>query len=281
MSRSQRHKIIVQGTDSAGKGLSEKQPALRYVNQYANSQAFSVWFGPAGGPLQGSSMVGFPPTLIPPPSQMAAYDAELTPAAGGFSDPGQFDNTGNPIYQSLPESNVPNPTLPAPQLNSINPNNAAVGDPPQPVNVNGSNFVDGSAVTFDGVDQPTTFLNNDQLQVTVPTSASPVAIAIAVRNPDGQVTATAKVFTIGAPRTFPIGPVNLASISMGSNGLVVTPAGAIDIRVGDTVLLEATFDGNVNGSWTVVSVNPIVIANNYSLPATIDGKGRISVTAGT
>jgi len=114
--RSQRHKITIQRTDSAGKGLSEKQPANPYIIQYANSQAFTVPVGPSGGPLQGSSMAGFPPTLIPLPGLLAERSAELT-AEGDFSDPGQFNLSGNPIYTDLPESNVaPEPVLEHPLL---------------------------------------------------------------------------------------------------------------------------------------------------------------------
>ena len=59
MGRSQRHKVIIQGTDSTGKGLSEKQPALRYILQFAASQAFSVPSARLVGPLRARRWLAF------------------------------------------------------------------------------------------------------------------------------------------------------------------------------------------------------------------------------
>lgn len=102
MGRSQRHKVLIQGTDSAGKGLSEKQPAIVYIRQNAASQTLTVPIGPTGGPLQGSSMAGFPPTLIPAPGVLAERDEELREGEGEWETPGQFNLSGNPIYTDLP-----------------------------------------------------------------------------------------------------------------------------------------------------------------------------------
>jgi IPT/TIG domain-containing protein len=294
MSRSQRHKVIIQGTDSAGKGLSEKQPALRYVNQYANSQAFSVWSGPPGGPLQGSSMVGFPPTLIPAPGLMAEREAEVT-ATGNFSDPGQFDNTGNPIHQDLPASNEPAPGPepepgPAPVISSINPDNAAIGDPPQLVNVNGSNFAGLSAVMIDDTKVATTFLSDTQLQVTLDPGDAAAVFTIKVQNPDGQESNTS-TFTVGEPatqasRSFPIGPLPIQSITPDSGG-----GGAIylvygDVRTGDAVTIEATGTTAANGTYIVDEAvtdasGTHVVIHDSGATALIEAKGRLTVTDGT
>lgn len=165
MGRSQRHKVIIQGTDSTGKGLSEKQPSFRYINQFANSQAFSVSTGPAGGPLQGSSMAGFPPTLIPLPSLDAQRSAELQEGSGDFSAPGQFNLSGNPVYTSLPPENTggePEPETPV-TLTSLSPNTAVLGDPDFTLSCIGTGFSEATIINFANQDEPTTFVSDTEV----------------------------------------------------------------------------------------------------------------------
>ena len=82
-----------------------------------------------------------------------------------------------------------------PVLNSINPSSARPGDPVVTVNVTGSKFLDGyTVVTFDGVDQPTTFVNSGRVSVQIDPVAEK-AIVIGVHNAGLPADAT-KTFTI-------------------------------------------------------------------------------------
>jgi len=286
MGRSQRHSVIIRGTDAAGKGLAEKQPAPVYIQQFLASQAFAVPVGASGGPLQGSTIAGFPPTLIPAPGLAAARDAELN-AAGDFSGPGQFNISGNPIYQDLPPAGGTTPPDEGtkPELNSIDPNSAMIGDPDLTMSVNGLNFVDGSVIVFNEGDETTTFVDSGQLTTVVkPSTASvPGSYPVYVRNPDGQRTDLEGTFTFLALRTakrsFPIGPVPISSIDEHENGIALTIAEG-DVQVGDKVLVEATGNTAINGDYTVVLVDGqvVVIENDTALPTPIQAKGRLTVT---
>src|SRR5262245_61641520 len=194
MGRSQRHAVLIKGTDASGKGLSEKQPAIVYIQQFAASQAFTVPVGPSGGPLKGSSLAGFPPTTMPPPTgTFAMLDERAEMTGSAFTDPGQFNLSGNPIYEDLPPTwpadAPPDPTL-KPVLNSINPSSAKVGAADLTMNVNGSKFVQNSVIWFNGGPEPTTFNSSTQLSTVIkPSTASgPVAVPVWVVNPDGQRT---------------------------------------------------------------------------------------------
>jgi hypothetical protein len=302
MARSQRHKVIIQGVDAAGKGVAEKQAAPVYIQQYLASQAFTVPLGPPSGPLKGSSLAGFPPTLIPAPGMVEAREAELH-AAGEFSDPDQFNLSGNPTYQDLPPAAAgPGPTPPDPALkpvlNSINPSSAKIGDPDLTMNVNGSKFVDGSVIYFNNGAEETTFISDNQLSTIIKPSTATTAgdYPVLVVNPDGQGTDAQKMFTFTDPvaerqlpeRVFPIGPIVINSIEDHEDGIRLNLSEG-DVRPGDQVLIEATSNTSINGSYQVLAVlevhgaagSDIVVDNNFELLAPIEGKGRLTVTGGT
>lgn len=284
MGRSQRHMVIIQGTDAAGKGLSEKQPAPRYVNQFANSQAFSVWSGPAGGPLQGSSMVGFPPTLIPPPT--GTFNAELLEGEGEFTDPGQFNLSGNPIYMDLPETNEPGPSGDAPTITSITPAVGTAGTT-TPATIVGTNFTDPGLVFQDGTQIVSNYVSATEISCTVPGAATPQTVQITVQADGGTSNAVPfeVVETVAEGRSLPIGPTNLLRVEDVDTGIALYVPQGSDIQIGDTVLVEATGNTGVNGSYEVLSVSndademAVVVDNTYELAAPIEAKGRVTVTA--
>ena len=294
MSRSQRHKVIIQGTDSSGKGMSEKQPALRYINQYANSVAFSVPTGAVGGPLQGSSTAGFPPTLIPPPTSLMLAEFE---AGEDFSSPGQFDNTGNPIHESLPASNEPTPEPPGPgpdpepgmepTLASLTPDTAVLGDPDLTLHCIGTNFTETSVINFADHDEPTTFVSDTEVTTGVKPSLGWGAVSVPVTIKQGSFETAPLDFTFteaaarGSQRDFPIGPLTISHIEDHADGLALTIASG-DVRVDDTVLIEATGNTSVNGSYPVLLVDGqvIVVDNQFVLETPIDAKGRVTVISG-
>lgn len=98
------------------------------------------------------------------------------------------------------EPEPPPVTLPPPVLNSINPSAAPLGGVDVTMNVNGSKFVDGAVIVFNGGDEPTTFKSVNQLSTVVKPSLATVEISVPVwvRNPDGQRTEAEKTFSFAA-----------------------------------------------------------------------------------
>jgi hypothetical protein len=80
-------------------------------------------------------------------------------------------------------------------------------------------------------------------------------------------------------RSLPYGPFNISLIEDDPAGLAVTITFG-DVQVGDTVLLEATGNSAVNGSYTVLAVSDmtVVVDNMVELTAPIENKGRLTVT---
>lgn len=294
MSRSQRHKVVIQATDSDGKGLAEKQPASPFIIQYANSQAFSVPVGPSGGPLQGSSMAGYPPTLIPAPGLLTERADELS-AEGDFESPGQFDLSGNPVHTSLPAPEdsggapgpgpEPEPGL-EPTLTSIDPDTAELGSADVTLHCHGTNFTDTSVVYFANQSEPAVFVSDTELTTIVKPSLGWGAVPVDVWVQQGSVETAHLAFTFTEAAPLAAGPLvppfNIIRIEDDVDGIaLIMPAGT-GIHVGDTVLIEASFDSNINGSYPVLAVKGtrIIVDNPYALAAPIEGKGRVTVTSG-
>ena len=76
----------------------------------------------------------------------------------------------------------------APMLTSISPTMASAGGPGLPLTVNGSNFVSGSTVRWNGADRTTTFVSALQLTASIPASdiATPGTVTISVISPGGS-----------------------------------------------------------------------------------------------
>jgi hypothetical protein len=113
------------------------------------------------------------------------------------------------IAQVGPPTNNPVPTLA-----SIAPTSAAAGGPAFTLTVNGTNFINGSRVRWNGSDRTTTFVSSTQLTAAIP--ASDIAAAgtaqVTVFNPTpGGGTSAAQTFTITPPANNPV--PTLASIA--------------------------------------------------------------------
>jgi hypothetical protein len=94
-------------------------------------------------------------------------------------------------------------TNPAPVGGSLNPNSASAGAPGLTLTVNGSGFVPGSVVRWNGANRTTTFVNANQLTATLTSAdlASPGSATVTVSNPaPGGGTSAAMTFTVvGGP----------------------------------------------------------------------------------
>ena len=83
-------------------------------------------------------------------------------------------------------------------------------------------------------------------------------------------------------RSFPIGPITIDLIDDHPDGISAALTDASEVRIGDTVTIEATGNTSVNGDYTVLMVdgNVVVIDNEIVLSAPIEAKGRLTVTNG-
>lgn len=121
---------------------------------------------------------------------------------------------------------------PAPMVSAINPTSVAAASAGFTLTVNGSNFVEGSVVRWNGADRPTTYVSATQLQAQI--SASDVATqgsaSVTVFTPaPGGGASTAQTFTITAPASSPapvVSALSPSSIASGSGAFTLTVTGS-------------------------------------------------------
>ena len=157
---------------------------------------------------------------------------------------------------------------PAATITSLLPNTKVAGSASFTLTVNGTNFVSGSVVTFNGVVLTTTYVSVTQLTASVPASAVATVgtFNVTVTNPASSVSAPS-TFTVTAPAP----TITSFTPTAGGPGTVVTVTGtnltgATPIRIGSfnvpvfTVVNATTITfmvpsgtGSVSGLITVVT----------------------------
>jgi hypothetical protein len=147
------------------------------------------------------------------------------PANANLAPPGHYmlfvvNGNGVPSVASIlkiaASATSPPPPAPAPAVSSISPSNATAGGPAFTLTVNGSNFVSGAVVRWNGVPRTTTF--GTTTRVTAAIAAADIAAAgtanVTVANPDGSLsgvlpfTVAAGTSTAPAPALSSISPSN-------------------------------------------------------------------------
>jgi uncharacterized repeat protein (TIGR01451 family) len=144
---------------------------------------------------------------------VASVPASVTIVAGntsaGFTISSGANTGSTTVSATLPASlggnsatatvNVENP---APAITTIVPNAAVAGDPAFTLTVNGSGFIPGSVVRWNGADRPTTFVSSSQLTADIPAADIALAGTAEVRvfnlGPGGGLS-NAATFTINNP----------------------------------------------------------------------------------
>lgn len=105
------------------------------------------------------------------------------------------DDAGTPAWTQTP-------SLPAPTITSLNPVSAIAGGAAFTLTVNGSDFVSGSVVRWNGSDRPTTYVSSTRLTASIPAAAIATAgsASVTVFNPaPGGGTSNADIFLINEP----------------------------------------------------------------------------------
>lgn len=122
-------------------------------------------------------------------------------------------------------------TNPVPAVASISPSAGGAGGPGFALTVNGSSFVPGSVVRWNGADRPTTFVTASQLTATIAASdiAAQGSATVTVYNaaPGGGTSNGASFTVTGAPNPAPsIGGLAPASATAGSPAFTMTVNGS-------------------------------------------------------
>ncbi|QQS47372.1 MAG: hypothetical protein IPM66_01530 [Acidobacteriota bacterium] len=121
---------------------------------------------------------------------------------------------------------VPNPV---PVLTSLSPNSTIQNGPPFSLTVNGTGFVEGAVVKWNGQDRTTTFVSSTQLIGTIAAAdiAAAGTVQVTVFNPaPGGGASNALTFTIIEPNPVPtLAGLSPASASAGGPGFTLTVTG--------------------------------------------------------
>jgi uncharacterized protein (TIGR03437 family) len=129
---------------------------------------------------------------------------------------------------ALPFTITTTPGNPVPWLTSISPTSANAGGPGFTLTIEGTNFVSGSKVRWNGADRATTFVTSGQLQCSIPASdlAVPGSAQITVFNPaPGGGTSPALTFSISNP-TPVITSLSPPSVSAGAGAFTLAANGS-------------------------------------------------------
>ena len=167
-------------------------------------------------------------------------------------------------------------TINGPAITTLSPSSAGVGGPAFTLTVNGSNFVGGSVVKFNGVAKVTTFVSATQLTAAIPASdiAAVGTPPVTVTSPGGA-TSNAVNFSVAAPTITP--PLSPASVLAGSGAFTLNVTGS-NFVAGSTV----TFNGNartttVNNSTSLsAAVLAGDVATSGTFPVVVQNPGPVS-----
>ena len=186
MSRSQRHKILVENYPSDCKITAEHVISPGYLRQ--PGPIFNVPMGPPGGPLQGSSLAGPNPASMPDPRDLLRLLGLAAIISGG-----------GPV--SPPEED--------PELTSLSPNEAILGSGDILLTCHGTGFTPTSVINFAGYDEPTTFVSETAVTTGVKPSLGWGVVSVPVFIKSGPLVSETLQFEF----TDPAAPIDQAKVS--------------------------------------------------------------------
>jgi hypothetical protein len=178
---------------------------------------------------------------------------------------------------------------PAPTISTISPTSVAAGAAGFTLTVNGTNFVSGATVNFNGTAKTTTFVSSTQLTAAITTAdiANPGNPSITVTNPGpGGGTSTGITLTVTGPASFTMTataatvattPAASGTAASGTSTVTVTPSGGFSGPVGIAcaslpgVTCSPTLtipSGSTKGTLTVNVLDPSAQMTAMLAPAT-------------
>ena len=209
---------IIPAGGNSGPSLSSLSPN----SAAAGGAAFALTVNGSGF-VNGSTVQwngsALPTTYVSASQLTASVSASLIASQGTANVTVQ--NSGGAASSPLPFT-INQPV--APSLSSLSPNSAAAGGAAFTLTVNGSGFVSGSAVQWNGSALPTTYVSASQLTASVAASliASQGTANVTVQNSGG---------TASSPLTFTINPPPAPSLSSLSPNSAAAGAPAFTLTV--------------------------------------------------
>jgi hypothetical protein len=265
MGRSQRHRLYERGETSNAEVHAQGVTAPGLLMQVDPSQ---------------------PNVLMPKEGEIPPPIGEVTIPEGAPGGPLQGSSLTGPIPEEMVPPPDPGPPPDALTIGGLDPVSANIGDPDLTLRVMGHNFTAASVIVFNGGEEATTFVSDTEVTTIVRPSTATVAGQFPVLVRDAGVDSNELSFTFtevvpggqSSGRTLPLGPITINRIEDHPDGLAIVLADG-EVRVGDTVLIEATGNTSVNGNYEVLAVNglTIVVDNVIVLDTPIEAKGRLTV----
>jgi uncharacterized repeat protein (TIGR01451 family) len=240
-------------TNLAAKAVWE----INSVNPAAIDTAqFPVWvYFPPGTPPSGSlTLAG---SLAPNPS-----DGAFLSSSGAFAQ-----NSTYPIPRFM--------SSPAPSISSLAPSSSAAGWAPFLLTVNGSGFLAGATVYWQGTPLTTNFLTSNQLTATVPSSDIAVGgtASVTVANPGGPES---------LPQTYTVtGPVSVTPASGGGSSQIFSFVYDDALGASDMSSILVAFGNSTNNSCSVLvapQTGVVSLANDaaeFASQSTIGAPGTL------
>ena len=175
-------------------------------------------------------------------------------------------------------------TVNAPAISSLSPSSATAGSGAFLLTVNGSNFINGAAVYWNGTPLSTSFSSSVLLTAAVPASltTSSGSASVTVANAAGSTASAAATFTINPPVIPTISSLSPISVTAAGSGFTLTVNGS-SFQSGATVLwngsaLTTTF---VNSGQVTATVPASLIASPGSASVTATNPFSGASTAST
>ena len=215
------------------------------------------------------------------------------PANANLAPPGHYllfivNGSGVPSVGQVVklDNTAPTPTPASPVLTSIAPSSATAGGPGFTLTGNGSNFVSGAVVRWNGSPRATTFVNPSQVTAVIPdTDITATGTAqVSVLNPGGSASGTVPFTVTASP---PVATTYSLTVKVNgtaaSRGLITSnPAGIscggtciASFTSGKTVTLTASTNGNGifagwGGACTGSGACTVTMDGNKSVTATVN-----------
>jgi hypothetical protein len=171
-----------------------------------------------------------PASMIPPygSSTLTVVTSTTTPAGSYLLTLTGTDSTGAPVHSTTVTLVVINNNNPVPTLTSLSPSSAVAGSAAFTLTVNGSNFVQGAVVQFNGNNRTTTYVSSTKVKASILASdvTTPGVYPVTVTNPaPGGGTSNTLNFTVKypAPKITSLSP---ASTTAGGAAFILTINGS-------------------------------------------------------
>lgn len=283
---SQRHKLWEQGATSAGEIHAQGVVAPGIAMQ-VDPQAYNVLR--AGAPLYNTGLeLREPPDLSEVVVPVGEYGGPLSGSTLTGAIPEELAPPPNPIEP-------PDPEVTTPTLESLSPASAPIQTGDITVRILGTGFAEDTVMVWNGIDDTAAYVSETEMTTVVKTDMAsvPSTCTVAMRNGSNYSNTLMFELVDGTPearsaseREFPMGPFNIVSVRRDDTlgQLVYTLEGAVgdQLKNGDTVLVEATGNTAVNGTYRIENVAgpQFSVTTGTTISQLIEDKGRVTIIAG-